>query len=96
MFVECNDDETGNVDWYEFDVAKEDEKDEEEEKWELLSCVLTSSVAEITDVVSGVDWYGFIAVAIDATAVVVVEEEDGEEDEEDKKEVPISCEVGIE
>lgn len=96
MFVECNGDEKGNVDWYEFDVAKEDEKDEEEEKWELLSsCVVTSNVAEITDVVSDVDWYGFVAVAIDATAAVVVEEED-EEDEEDKEEVPISCEVGIE
>lgn len=96
MFVECNGDETWNVDWYEFDVAKEDEKDEEEEKWELLSsCVVTSNVAEITDVVSDGDWYGFVAVAIDATAAVVVEEED-EEDEEDKEEVPISCEVGIE
>lgn len=93
MFVECNGDETGNVDWYEFDVEKEDEKDEEEKKWELLSsCVVTSNVAEITNVVSDVDWYGFVAVAIDA---VVVEEED-EEDEEDKEEVPISCEVGIE
>lgn len=91
MFVECNGDETGNVDWYEFDVAKEDEKDEEEEKWELLSsCVLTSNVAEITDVVSDVDWYEFVAVAIDASAAVVVEEEEEEE------EVPISCEVGIE
>lgn len=95
MFVECNGDETWNVDWYEFDVAKEDEKDEEEEKWELLSsCVVTSNVAEITDVVSDVDWYGFVAVAIDATAAVVVEDEG--EDEEDKEEVPISCEVGIE
>lgn len=95
MFVECNGDETGNVDWYEFDVAKEDEKDEEEEKWELLSsCVVTSNVAEITDVVSDGDWYGFVAVAIDATAAVVVEDEG--EDEEDKEEVPISCEVGIE
>lgn len=95
MFVECNGDETGDVAWYEFDVAKEDEKDEEEEKWELLSsCVVTSNVAEITDVVSDGDWYGFVAVAIDATAAVVVEEED--EDEEDKEEVPISCEVGIE
>lgn len=91
MFVECNGDETGNVDWYEFDVAKEDEKDEEEEKWELLSsCVVTSNVAEITNVVSDVDWYGFVAVAIDASAAVVVEEEEEEE------EVPISCEVGIE
>lgn len=95
MFVECNGDETWNVDWYEFDVAKEDEKDEEEEKWELLSsCVVTSNVAEITDEVSDVDWYGFVAVAIDATAAVVVEDEG--EDEEDKEEVPISCEVGIE
>lgn len=95
MFVECNGDETWNVDWYEFDVAKEDEKDEEEEKWELLSsCVVTSNVAEITDVVSDGDWYGFVAVAIDATAAVVVEDEG--EDEEDKEEVPISCEVGIE
>lgn len=95
MFVECNGDETWNVDWYEFDVAKEDEKDEEEEKWELLSsCVVTSNVAEITDVVSDVDWYGFVAIAIDATAAVVVEDEG--EDEEDKEEVPISCEVGIE
>lgn len=95
MFVECNGDETGNVDWYEFDVAKEDEKDEEDEKWELLSsCVVTSNVAEITDVVSDGDWYGFVAVAIDATAAVVVEDEG--EDEEDKEEVPISCEVGIE
>lgn len=96
MFVECNGDETWDVAWYEFDVAKEDEKDEEEEKWELLSsCVVTSNVAEITDVVSDVDWYGFVAIAIDATAAVVVEEED-EEDEEDKEEVPISCEVRIE
>lgn len=55
----------------------------------MSSCVVTSNVAEITDVVSDVDWYGFVAVAIDA---VVVEEED----EEDKEEVPISCEVGIE
>lgn len=95
MFVECNGDETGDVAWYEFDVAKEDEKDEEEEKWELLSsCVVTSNVAEITDVVSDGDWYGFVAVAIDATAAVVVEDEG--EDEEDKEEVPISCEVGIE
>lgn len=95
MFVECNGDKTWNVDWYEFDVAKEDEKDEEEEKWELLSsCVVTSNVAEITDVVSDGDWYGFVAVAIDATAAVVVEDEG--EDEEDKEEVPISCEVGIE
>lgn len=75
MFVECNGDETGNVDWYEFDVAKEDEKDEEEAKWELLSsCVVTSNVAEITNVVSDVDWYGFVAVAIDASAAVVVDE----------------------
>lgn len=89
MFVECNGDETGNVDWYEFDVAKEDEKDEEEKKWELLSsCVVTSNVAEITNVVSDVDWYGFVAVAIDASAAVVVEEEE--------EEVPISCEVGTE
>lgn len=58
----------------------------------MSSCVVTSNVAEITDVVSDVDWYGFVAVAIDA---VVVEEED-EEDEEDNEEVPISCEVGIE
>lgn len=95
MFVECNGDKKGNVDWYEFDVAKEDEKDEEEEKWELLSsCVVTSNVAEITDVVSDVDWYGFVAVAIDASAAVVVEE--GEEEEEEEEEVPISCEVGIE
>lgn len=95
MFVECNGDETGNVDWYEFDVAKEDEKDEEDEKWELLSsCVVTSNVAEITNVVSDVDWYGFVAVAIDASAAVVVEE--GEEEEEEEEEVPISCEVGIE
>lgn len=95
MFVECNGDETWNADWYEFDVAKEDEKDEEDEKWELLSsCVVTSNVAEITDVVSDGDWYGFVAVAIDATAAVVVEDEG--EDEEDKEEVPISCEVGIE
>lgn len=95
MFVECNGDETGDVAWYEFDVAKEDEKDEEEEKWELLSsCVVTSNVAEITDVVSDGDWYGFVAIAIDATAAVVVEDEG--EDEEDKEEVPISCEVGIE
>lgn len=61
----------------------------------MSSCVVTSNVAEITDVVSDVDWYGFVAVAIDATAAVVVEEEE-EEDEEDKEEVPISCEVGIE
>lgn len=60
----------------------------------MSSCVLTSNVAEITNVVSDVDWYGFVAVAIDATAAVVVEED--EEDEEDKEEVPISCEVGIE
>lgn len=93
MFVEYNGDETGSVDWYEFDVAKEDKKDEKE-KWELLSsCVVTSNVAEITDVVSDVDWYGFVAVAIDASAAVVVEE--GEEEEEEE-EVPISCEVGIE
>lgn len=97
MFVECNGDETGDIAWYEFDVAKEDEKDEEEEKWELLSsCVVTSNVAEITDVVSDGVWYGFVAVAIDATAAVVVEDEEDEEDEEDKEEVPISCEVGIE
>lgn len=89
MFVEYNGDETGSVDWYEFDVAKEDKKDEEE-KWELLSsCVVTSNVAEITDVVSDVDWYGFVAVAIDATVAVV------EEEEEEEEEVPISCEVGI-
>lgn len=60
----------------------------------MSSCVVTSNVAEITDVVSDVDWYGFVAVAIDATAAVVVEDEG--EDEEDKEEVPISCEVGIE
>lgn len=59
----------------------------------MSSCVVTSNVAEITDEVSDVDWYGFVAVAIDATAAVVVEDE---EDEEDKEEVPISCEVGIE
>lgn len=56
----------------------------------MSSCVVTSNVAEITDVVSDVDWYGFVAVAIDASAAVVVEEEEEEE------EVPISCEVGIE
>lgn len=90
MFVEYNGDETGSVDWYEFDVAKEDKKDEEE-KWELLSsCVVTSNVAEITDVVSDVDWYGFVAVAIDATVAVVEEEE-----EEEEEGVLISCEVGI-
>lgn len=60
----------------------------------MSSCVVTSNVAEITDVVSDVDWYGFVAVAIDATAAVVVEDEG--EYEEDKEEVPISCEVGIE
>lgn len=59
----------------------------------MSSCVVTSNVAEITDVVSDVDWYGFVAVAIDASAAVVVEE--GEEEEEEE-EVPISCEVGIE
>lgn len=60
----------------------------------MSSCVVTSNVAEITDVVSDVDWYGFVAVAIDASAAVVVEE--GEEEEEEEEEVPISCEVGIE
>lgn len=59
----------------------------------MSSCVVTSNVAEITNVVSDVDWYGFVAVAIDASAAVVVEE--GEEEEEEE-EVPISCEVGIE
>lgn len=54
----------------------------------MSSCVLTSNVAEITNVVSDVDWYGFVAVAIDASAAVVVEEEE--------EEVPISSEVGIE
>lgn len=60
----------------------------------MSSCVVTSNVAEITNVVSDVDWYGFVAVAIDASAAVVVEE--GEEEEEEEEEVPISCEVGIE
>lgn len=90
MFVECNGDKKGNVDWYEFDVVKEDEKDEEEEKWEFLFfCVDMFNVVEIIDVVFDVDWYGFVVVVID---VVVVEEED----EEDKEEVFIFCEVGIE
>lgn len=57
----------------------------------MSSCVLTSNVAEITNVVSDVDWYGFVAVAIDASAAAVVVEE-----EEEEEEVPISCEVGIE
>lgn len=60
----------------------------------MSSCVVTSNVAEISNVVSDVDWYGFVAVAIDASAAVVVEE--GEEEEEEEEEVPISCEVGIE
>lgn len=96
MFVECNGDEIGDVVWYEFDVVKEDEKDEEEEKWEFLFfCVVMFNVVEIIDVVFDVDWYGFVVVVIDVIVVVVVEE-DEEEDEEDKEEVFIFCEVGIE
>lgn len=54
-----------------------EEKEEEEE--EEASCVDTSIVVESTEVVSDVNWNGFVAVVTDFTAVVVAKEEEEEE-----------------
>lgn len=52
----------------------------EEEEEEEECCVDTSIVVESTEVVSDVNWNGFVAVDTDFTAVVVAMEEEEEEE----------------